>query len=232
MHISPLEPVHYKASNSKSSSLSRYFMMLRLILDESTQVTKSSMFLAFVSQKISCVFQHSLPRNKIRWVRDNRRTDPDMPLLNHLNRARQMLAHAQPRHNHRQPPPCKCTHSDLVLDVTQLSSSSTTRTQDTHIEQLLEQQILLFPAEWVCRVKIRDTVCELAQRAAQLVVFSVVVAALDGVAAHDKGLAVVVVRFISVEIDLAEQLLLMMLKFARHLDGRCGGFWCFEVSKV
>lgn len=32
-------------SRSKSSSLSRYFMMLRLILDESTHVTKSSMFL-------------------------------------------------------------------------------------------------------------------------------------------------------------------------------------------
>ena len=35
--------VHH--SKSKSSSLSLYFMMLRLILEESTQVTKSSRFL-------------------------------------------------------------------------------------------------------------------------------------------------------------------------------------------
>ncbi len=32
-------------SRSKSSSLSRYFMIFRLIFEESTQVTKSSMFL-------------------------------------------------------------------------------------------------------------------------------------------------------------------------------------------
>jgi hypothetical protein len=41
--------IAYSASSSKSSSLSRYFMMLRLILEESTQVTKSSMFLVSVS---------------------------------------------------------------------------------------------------------------------------------------------------------------------------------------
>jgi len=39
----------HNASSSKSSNLSRYFMMLRLILEESTQVTKSSMFLAIVN---------------------------------------------------------------------------------------------------------------------------------------------------------------------------------------
>jgi hypothetical protein len=37
-------------SRSKSSNLSRYFMILRLILEESTHVTKSSMFLLIVSQ--------------------------------------------------------------------------------------------------------------------------------------------------------------------------------------
>lgn len=41
---------------SKSSSLSRYFMMFRLILLESTQVTKSSIFLPVLSEKSSkCV---------------------------------------------------------------------------------------------------------------------------------------------------------------------------------
>ena len=39
----------YHHSRSKSSSLSRYFMMFRLILDESTHVTKSSRFLKDVS---------------------------------------------------------------------------------------------------------------------------------------------------------------------------------------
>ena len=63
---------------------------------------------------------------------------------------------------------------------------------------------------------------ELAQRAAELVVLSVVVAALDGVAAHDEGLAVVVVGLVRVEVDLAEQLLLVMLEFARHFGGGVG----------
>jgi hypothetical protein len=43
----------YSASSSKSSSLSRYFMILRLIFEESTQVTKSSMFLTRVSNLLT-----------------------------------------------------------------------------------------------------------------------------------------------------------------------------------
>ena len=75
-----------------------------------------------------------------------------MALLNHLDRTRQVLTHAQPRHDDWQPPPRKRADGDLVLDVTQLSAASTSGTQNAHIKQLLEQQVFLLPAERIGRV--------------------------------------------------------------------------------
>jgi hypothetical protein len=151
-------------------------------------------------------------------------------LLDHLDGARQMLAHPQPCHDNRQPPPCKSADCDFVLDVAQLSPASASGAQDAHIEQLLEQHVLLLPAEGIGGVEVGDLVGELAQRTAQLVVFAVVVAALDGIAAHNEGLAVVVVGLVCVEVDLAEQLLLMMLEFARHIGSAGCVLWIMGLE--
>src|SRR5215469_10849899 len=49
---------HKYHSKSKSSNLSRYLRILRLIFEESTHVTKSSIFLVIVSK---CEFGHMKP---------------------------------------------------------------------------------------------------------------------------------------------------------------------------
>jgi len=55
----PIYHLFYIISRSKSSSLSRYFMMFLLIFDESTQVTKSSMLL--LSLAVVHVFESACP---------------------------------------------------------------------------------------------------------------------------------------------------------------------------
>jgi hypothetical protein len=125
-----------------------------------------------------------------------------------------------------------------MLNVAELAPAAATGAKYPHIEQLLEQHVLLLPAERVCGVEVCDTVGELAQRAAQLVVFAVVVAALDAIAAHHGRLPVIIVGLVGVEVDLAklallhcdaqslthlpEELLLMVLEFSRH-----GGLVCY-----
>lgn len=105
-------------SRSKSSSLSRYFMMFRLILDESTHVTKSSMFLHPKSAAlIHRRGRFDLPRHQKGRIRDYLRPDPHVTLLNELMRRRHRLRHPQPRHHHTQPPPTKRAHGDLPLHV-------------------------------------------------------------------------------------------------------------------
>lgn len=63
--------------------------------------------------------------------------------------------------------------------------------------------------------------CELAEGTADAVVFLVVGGVLDGVAAEDGRVAVVVVAGVGGEVDLAEELLLVVLEFADHLVLRC-----------
>lgn len=63
---------------------------------------------------------------------------------------------------------------------------------------------------------------ELAKGAADAVVFLVVGGVLDGIAAEDGGVAVVIVRGVGGKVDLAEELLLVVLEFADHLVLRCG----------
>lgn len=58
---------------------------------------------------------------------------------------------------------------------------------------------------------------QLAQGAADAVVFLVVGGVLDGIAAEDSRVAVVVVACVGGEVDLTEKLRLMMLEFADHL---------------
>lgn len=62
-----------------------------------------------------------------------------------------------------------------------------------------------------------ELVCELAKGSADAVVFLVVGWVLDGVAAEDGRVAVVVVAGVGGEVDLAKELLLMVLEFADHL---------------
>jgi Pyruvate/2-oxoacid:ferredoxin oxidoreductase delta subunit len=96
----------HSASSSKSSSLSRYFMMFRLILEESTQVTKSSMFLYCVSltMKVRSLARHS-PGDEICGVCHNVCSYSDVTLLDHLDSTLDVVCHAQPSHDDRQPSP-------------------------------------------------------------------------------------------------------------------------------
>jgi hypothetical protein len=105
--------------------------------------------------------------------------------------------------------------------------------------QLLQQKILMLAPEGVRGVEVREAVGELAQGAAELVVFAVVVGLrgvvrrciqekslgmlitclLDGVAADYGGLSVVLVALVGCEVDFFEQLLLVVLEFADHGRG-------------
>jgi hypothetical protein len=143
-----------------------------------------------------------------------------MALLDELDGGRDVVRHAQPGHDDGQASARKGRDGDLVLDVAQLAATAAAGAQDAQVEQLLQQQVLVLAAERIRGVEVREAVGELAHGAAQLVVLAVVVAALDGIAAHDGRLAVVIVGFVGVEVDLLEELLLVVLEFPDH-DGLC-----------
>ena len=118
-----------------------------------------------------------------------------------------------------------------MLDIGQLPAARPAGAQYAHGEQLLEHKVLVLAAEVVGGLKGGDLVGQLAQRAGEAVVLCVVVALLDAVAAHNGMLAVIVVGLVGtgmvsweclwdmgflLEVDLAEELLLMMLEFATH----------------
>lgn len=69
--------------------------------------------------------------------------------------------------------------------------------------------------------------------AAEAIVFLVVPRFLDRVSPDDGRVAVVVVRGIGGEIDLAEELLLVMFEFADHLDYvlLASKSWLFELFR-
>jgi hypothetical protein len=127
-----------------------------------------------------------------------------MTLLDHFDSALDVVCHAQSGHDDGQPSPSESRHGDFVLNIAELAPAAATSAQYPHIEQLLEQHVLLLPAERVCGIEVGDTVGELAQRTAQLVVFAVVVAALDAIAAHHGRLPVVIVGLVGVEVDLGK----------------------------
>jgi hypothetical protein len=83
----------YNASSSKSSSLSRYFIILRLIFEESTHVTKSSIFLAHVSNCLFHACSRYSPSDEICRIRDNICSDSHVTLLNELDRSLDMIRH-------------------------------------------------------------------------------------------------------------------------------------------
>jgi hypothetical protein len=127
-------------------------------------------------------------------------------LLNELDGGLDMIGHAQSCHDDGQPSPRKGRDCDLVLDVAQLAAAAAARAEHTQVEQLLQHQVLVLAAKGVGRIEAGQAVGELARGAAQLVVLAVVVAALDGVAAHDGDLAVVIVGPVGIEVDLGGQL--------------------------
>lgn len=63
----------------------------------------------------------------------------------------------------------------------------------------------MLEAHGVLRVELGELVGELAEGAAEPVVFGVVGGGLDAVAAQDGGFAVVVVGFVGGEVDFAEE---------------------------
>jgi len=75
----------HNASSSKSSNLSRYFIMLRLILEESTQVTKSSMFLAIVNPVLFKICLCCSPGHEVRRICYDICSHSYVTLLNELD---------------------------------------------------------------------------------------------------------------------------------------------------
>lgn len=83
--------------------------------------------------------------------------------------------------------------------------------------QFIEEQCLVLLAHWVVGRESGELVGQLTKGTADAVVFLVVGGVLDGVAAEDGCVAVVVVRGVGGEVDLAEELGLVVLEFADHL---------------
>jgi hypothetical protein len=76
-----------------------------------------------------------------------------------------------------------------------------------YVKELLQQQVLVFPPEWVGGREEGEFVRHLPQLAAELVVFLVVVPVLDSVAVYDFLFAVGIVRRPCYEVDLAQEAL-------------------------
>lgn len=121
-----------------------------------------------------------------------------MPLLHKLHRRGHIIRHPQPRHHNPQPPPRQPTNPHLPLHLAQFIPLA----QNPHIVQLLQHQFLMLDAYRVRRLEGCEGVRELAQGAADAVVFGVVGGGGDGVAAADGGGVVVGVGFVGREVDL------------------------------
>jgi hypothetical protein len=158
---------------------SRYFMMFFLILEESTQVTKSSMFLHSESQHNSRTPQASLrlilPGNQKGRISDNLRSNPNMALLDELVGSADMLRHPQPRHDNSQSTPAESRNSDFPLDVAELALSATTDAEQAHVVEFLEQLVLLLAAELGLWGQQSDAMSEMTELTSQAVVRAVVV---------------------------------------------------------
>lgn len=72
----------------------------------------------------------------------------------------------------------------------------------------------MLEAYGVGRIEGGEGVCELAETAADAVVFCVVGGVLDGVASADGGGVVVGVGFVGGEVDFAEEFLFVVFEFA------------------
>jgi hypothetical protein len=194
-------------------------MMFFLILEESTQVTKSSMFLDSESQHLktlAVICGRISPGYQKGRVGHNLSSNPNMALLNELVGSADMLRHPQPSHNHSQPTPAESRHSDLPLNITELALSATTNAEQTHVVEFLEQLVLLLAAELALRGKQSNPVREMAQLAGQTVVRAVVVGVGERVAADNFCAAVAGIRWVVGEVDLAQELLLVVLELADH----------------
>lgn len=129
-----------------------------------------------------------------------------MPLLNKFNSTSHRLRHPQPRHHNPQPPPRQPTNPNLPLHLTQLNPLR----QNPHIIKFLQQQFLMADTDGVVRGEVGERVRELAEGAADAVVFGVVGGGGDVVAAADGAGVVGGVGFVGCEVDFSEELLLVV----------------------
>lgn len=143
-------------SNSKSSNLSRYFMIFRLILLPTLQVTKSSKLLVHKTFRMLATLLSR--RNGLwvptRWICDRLSSNSDMTLLYHLGGGLYCLGHSKsyhreesvmplvsfvdrytPGHDNWKTPACKGRDRDVVLDGAELWG----RRQNAHVVELLQE---------------------------------------------------------------------------------------------
>lgn len=193
-------------------------MMFFLILEESTQVTKSSMFLKSGSQHtiFAILSSRISPRNQKGRVGHNLSSNSNMALLDELVGSADVLRHSQPSHDNPQSTPAESRDSDFPLDITELALSATTDTEQTHVMELLEQLVLLLATELTLRGQQSNAVREMAQLAGQTVVRAVVVGVGERIAADNFCAAVARIRRIAGEVDFAQELLLVVLELADH----------------
>ena len=148
---------------SKSSNLWRYLRMLRLILLESTQVTKSSMPL--VTRKAGSVTT-SVPTltwpcsiNLIACTLVSWRQVRSWPGLAYCLDS---IGHLKPGHDHAQPASAEAAHAHFLFYFAELApASSAGRAENAHLVELLQQESLMFAPDRVCWVQSRELMREL-----------------------------------------------------------------------
>lgn len=156
------------------------------------------------------------PRNQECRISNNLRSNSDMALLNELVGSADMLRHPQPSHDNSQSTSAESRHSDFPLDITELTLSATTNTEQAHVVELLEQLVLLLGTECSLRGQQSNAVRKMTQLAGQAVVRAVVVRVGERVTADNFCAAVAGVRRVVGEVDFAQELLLVVLKLANH----------------
>lgn len=129
---------------------------------------------------------------------------------------REHTSHAKFGHNHGQASSAEAADGDLCLDVGELALAAAARGEDAHVGQFLEHKILVPDTEGVGGFESGELVGQLPERAGKAIVLGVVVALLHAIPSHDVVLAVIAVALVCLEVDLAEQLLLMVLQRATH----------------
>ena len=123
-------------------------------------------------------------------------------MTNRLN----ILHHPTPNHNNSQSPPTERRDRNLALHPRQSRPLLPVLLQDAHAPQLVQHLAFQLAAHGVgLRVQRGELVRELAQGAGHRVVFAVVEGVLEVVALADGVFAVVVVGFVVVEVDFAEE---------------------------
>jgi hypothetical protein len=147
------------------------------------------------------------PTDQERRIRHHVRADAHMALLDKLDRRRHVLHHARPHHHDADPAPREARDRHFFLHRRQAGALAAALLDDANVVQLLQQRRLVLDAKGRVGRELRKQMGDLAQPAAERVVFAVVervgqvVPPADGVFAVRGG----AVGLVGDEVDLAQE---------------------------